>query len=114
MPNLNPYPPNPNQVCIPSPNRNPNQVRPGCGRWRADRRLVRQAAVVGVDDQHPLPLTLTLTLTSSRCGELGLDKYAKRLAQDAAAPLSIDRVGTFSLGEGGEPGLTKAKGTDLK
>ena len=50
----------------------------------------------------------------TRCGELGLDKYAKRLAQDAAAPLSIDRVGTFTLDEGGQPGLTKPKGSELK
>lgn len=48
------------------------------------------------------------------CAELGLDKYAKRLAQDAAAPLSIDRVGTFTLDEGGQPGLTKPKGSELK
>ena len=31
----------------------------------------------------------------SWCGELGLEKYSKRLSQDTAAPLSIDRVGTF-------------------
>jgi hypothetical protein len=48
----------------------------------------------------------------TRCGELGLDKYAKRLAQDAAAPLSIERVGTFELDQRGRPGLNR--GTGLK
>ena len=48
----------------------------------------------------------------SWCGELGLDKYAKRLAQDTAAPLSIERVGTFELDQGGRPGLNL--GTGLK
>ena len=41
----------------------------------------------------------------SWCGELGLEKYSKRLSQDTAAPLSIDRVGTFELDQAGKPGL---------
>ena len=38
------------------------------------------------------------------CAELRLNKYAKRLAQDTIAPLSIDRVGTFAF-----PGLQVTK-----
>ena len=36
------------------------------------------------------------------CAQLGLDKYAKRIAQDTIAPLTIDRVGTFA-----HPGLVR-------